>query len=274
MSRFDPAALAFHAIAVAVLLVLCVALFLMVRSDPAPVPAPAKGGLPAAVDGVKKAIEAVVRPAERAEPAKPSAARKAPTKATMVTIPGQVPLPAGRVWRYNVTLEPPQWRDAVLVYRTAAMQSGTAVYTEFRHAGGKMNFQLGMFAANHASHANVRFPGFFMHPAYLDKALEVGQRFAWEWPWQLPGGAVRAGRLKRYAGQVKGWEQITTPAGAFIAARIDTALSYVEDGRVMAGATETIWYAPQAAQIVRVVREGATPDEAAKRIVAELAALE
>ena len=269
MKRFDPIAVAFHAVLVSVLVVLCVALFLTVRSNPAPAP----GGMQGAIEGMKKMLEGVMQPAKRAEPPKPSAARP-PAKATMVTVPGQVPLPVGRVWRYNVALEPPQWRDAVLVYRTASLPDGIVVHAEFAHAGGKMQFQLGIYAADHPSHANVRFPGFFMHTAYLDRPLEVGQHFAWEWPWQLPGGAVRAGRVKRYAGEVKGWEEVSTPAGAFIAARIETELSYVEGRRVMARATETLWYAPQAAQIVRVVREGATPDEGAKRIVAELAALQ
>lgn len=282
MGRLDPAALAFHAIALGVVAVLCVVLFLNVRSDPAPA-----AGL---LDNLKKMLEGVVQTAKRSEPAKPPptaspkapAQPKAPTQkaqtsalspAASAGVPAQLPLPTGRVWRYNIALEPPQWRDAVLVYRTAAMTGGTAVYTEFTHAGGKMNFQLGTFVANHPSHANVRFPGFFMHAAYLDKPLEVGQRFAWEWPWQLAGGATKAGRVKRYAGEVKAWENVTAPIGTSAAARIETTVSYIEDGRVHASARETLWYAPSFQQFIKVVREGSTPDEGAKRIVAELAAL-
>ena len=40
---------------------------------------------------------------------------------------------------------------------------GLAVFTEFDHAAGQMNFQLGTFAPNHPSHASMRFPGFFMY---------------------------------------------------------------------------------------------------------------
>ena len=267
MSKLDPAALAFHAIALVVAVLLCVMLFFMVRSDPAPAKG---GGLQGAVESIRKKIEGATQQAKQPAPAP----KRPPTVATMVTVPGSVPLPAARIWRYNVTLEPPQWREAVLTYRTATTAKGTAVHTEFAHAGGKMNFELGIYAAKHPSHANVRFPGFFMHAAYLDKVLEVGQRFAWEWPWQLPGGALRDGRVKRYEGQVKGWEEVVTPGGTFIAARIDTALSYREGGRVHAQATETLWYAPKASQVIKVIREGATPDEGAKRIVAELAAFQ
>ena len=257
MRRLDPAALAFHAIALAVAVTLCVILFFMVRSDP---PAPEAGrGLPAMVERAKKSIEEFVRPGKRADP---------------VTGPGRPSLPVGRVWLYNVSLEPPHWRDAVLAYRTVGVQGDVAVYTEFSHAAGKTNFQLGTFAANHPSHANVRFPGFFMYAAYLDKPLEVGQRFAWEWPWQMPGGKVRAGRVKRWEGEMKGWENVAAPVGTHRAARIETVLSYIEDGKVRGRAKETLWYAPGLQQFIRVVREGATPDEGAQRIVAELARLD
>ena len=277
VSRLDPAAVAFHAVVLAVVAVLCVTLFLMLRSDPAPAPAKG-GGVQGAVESVKKMIGGTAQQAKRSDP--PPKAAPLPQKvqqqkaASSPPAPGVPALPPGRSWRYSVTLEPPQWRDAQLVYRTAEMSGGTAVYTEFTHAAGKMNFQLGTFSANHPSHANVRFPGFFMHAAYLDRPLEVGQRFSWEWPWQLAGGATRSGRVKRYAGHVAAWEEIAVPAGRFPAARIETTLSYVEDGRVRASARETLWYAPQAGQVVKVVRDGATPDDGASRIVAELVALQ
>lgn len=263
MSKLDPAALAFHAVALAVLVVACVLLFLALRSDP---PAPAGKGLQGMLDSAKKIVDRAAPAPKRAEPAKP--------QPPVASVKPAMQLPAGRVWRYNVSLEPPQWRDAVLIYRTAPGQSGTAVHTEFSHAGGKMNFYLGIFAANHPTHANVRFPGFFMHAAYFDKPLDVGQRFDWEWPWQLQGGAVRAGRVKRYAGEVKAWENVQAPVGSHAAARIESTLSYIEDGKVQASARETLWYAPGVQQFIRVVRDGATPDEGAKRIVAELAALQ
>ncbi len=35
--------------------------------------------------------------------------------------------------------------------------------------------------------------------------------------------------------------------------------------------SETLWFAPDAFQLVKIVREGRAPDESAARIVAELA---
>jgi len=58
------------------------------------------------------------------------------------------------------------------------------VLTDFVYAGGTMNFHLGTFAAGHPSHANTRFPGFFMYASYFPASLKEGQRFAWGWPWQ------------------------------------------------------------------------------------------
>ena len=51
---------------------------------------------------------------------------------------------------------------------------------------------------------------------------------------------------------------------------IEVTLSYIDDGRAQAVARETLWYAAKAAQLVRIEREGRTPDESAARIVAEL----
>ena len=177
---------------------------------------------------------------------------------------------AGHVWRYSVAVEPPLWRDATLTYRTVMQRGELGVDTVFRHAGGQMSFNLGTFARSHPSHANTRFPGFFFHPAYLVQPLEVGQRFAWDWPWQLPGGKVRAGRVKRYTGELKAWEDMAIAGGVHPAARIETTLSYVDEGRVQASVRETIWYMPAARQVARVVREGRSPDEGATRIVAQL----
>jgi hypothetical protein len=53
-------------------------------------------------------------------------------------------------------------------------------------------------------------------------------------------------------------------------ARIEGQLSYVEGGKTVATAKETLWVAPRYAQVVRIVREGRTPDEGSQRIVAEL----
>ena len=40
---------------------------------------------------------------------------------------------------------------------------------------------------------------------------------------------------------------------------------------MQARARETLWYVPKLAQVVKVVRDGRTPDEGSRRIVAELA---
>jgi len=179
-------------------------------------------------------------------------------------------LPAGITWTYRVSVEPPVWQDAVLVYRTVQQGDALVVHTEFRHAKGEMKFQLGTFQRGHPSHANMRFPGFFMHPAYFHDKLQVNQKLAWEWPWQLPGGGIKSGRIKRYEGLVA--DLVPDPVPGFFgrAVRIEAQLSYIEDGRVQATARETLWYSAKAGQLIKVVREGRTPDEGSSRIVAEL----
>lgn len=197
----------------------------------------------------------------------PQAAPKAALKsvAPAVAAPGSGIEP-GHTWRYAVVVEPPVWRDITLTYRTRREGAGIGVLTDFVYAGGKMNFHLGTYAAGHPSHANTRFPGFFMHASYLPPSLKVGQHLAWGWPWQ----PVRAGRTKRYEGQVTRWENIQVPAGVFVAAVIETELLYIEADKVQARARETLWYVPELAQVVKVLREGQTPDEGSRRIVAEL----
>ena len=175
-------------------------------------------------------------------------------------------LEAGRTWRYGVVVEPPVWRDVTLTYRTQREGENIGVLTDFVHAGGKLNFHLGTFAAGHASHANTRFPGFFLHASYFPRTLKEGQRLSWGWPWQ----PVRAGRVKRYDATVARWENIQVPAGSYTAAVVEAELSYIEDGKVLARAREILWYVPKLSQVVKVLREGRTPDEASTRIVAEL----
>ena len=166
-----------------------------------------------------------------------------------------------------MVVEPAAWRDISLTYRTQREGAGIGVLTDFVHAGGKMNFHLGTYAAGHPSHANTRFPGFFMHASYFPPSLKEGQRLSWGWPWQ----PARPGRMKRYKGQVVRWENVQVPAGTFSAAVIEAELSYLEEGKVQARARETLWYAPTLSQVVKVVRDGRTPDEGSSRIVAELA---
>ena len=178
----------------------------------------------------------------------------------------RVPLPAGKAWRYAVTVRPEAWREVTLTYRTRQEGGALLVDTEFVHATGRSAFRLGTFAPGNPSHQNTRFPGFFFHAAYLPEEVKKGQAVSWGWPWQ--GGA---GRTKRWEARVAGWEQLRVPAGMYRALRLEADLLYLEGGKVKARARETLWYAPEVAQVVKVVREGATPDEGLQHITAELA---
>jgi hypothetical protein len=206
--------------------------------------------------------------AKKAPPAPPPAAARGAPGAPAT-------LEAGRTWRYAVVVEPPIWRDITLTYRSQKASGGVGVLTDFVHAGGKMNFHLGTFAAWHPSHANVRFPGFFLYPSYFRLPLEPGQEMFWSWPWQPAGN----GRMKRYVAKVLRWEDVKVPAGTFRAAVVEARLFYVEIDPKIGGETvraevkETLWYAPQAGQIVKVLRVGRAPDESSGHITAELTAL-
>ncbi|MFY9317112.1 MAG: hypothetical protein WAO95_16335 [Burkholderiales bacterium] len=280
----DPLALAFFGAALALLAALLLYVFVLRKHEPAP---PAPAGAPGTLESLRSRVEGAIdqlrekhAPAPAPEPAPPPArvAKPAPSAAKAVpptakaapapAKPGALPtLQPGHAWRYAVTVEPPVWRDVVLLYRTRQDAAGLAVDTEFTHAAGRMNFNLGIYAAGHASHANTRFPGFFMHPSYFSGPLEPGQKLSWGWAWQ----PQREGRLKRYEAQVLRWEEVTVPAGRFRAAPIAADLYCIEGGQVRAQAKETLWYAPEVAQLVKVVRDGRTPDEGSTRIVAELA---
>ncbi len=257
----DPLALAFFGAAATLLAGLL--LYVLVFKEPetkTPEPATPFG----AFDFVERMRSEVARLADRFRDkpaAKPAARPAAPPVAASAPA-----IEAGRTWRYAVVVEPPAWRDITLTYRTQREGAGIGVLTDFVYAGGKMNFHLGTYAAGHPSHANTRFPGFFMHASYLPPSLKEGQRLAWGWPWQ----PVREGRIKRYEGQVMRWENIQVPAGVFTAAVIEADLLYIEAGKVQARARETLWYVPKLAQVVKVLREGRTPDEGSSRIVAEL----
>jgi hypothetical protein len=279
----DPLALAFFAAALAVLagLVLYVAFFLK-TPEPAP---PSR-----AFDFLRQALreKLTAKPAPQQEPqpptAKAAAAPAAKSTAKFVGAAAQAgtgaaypvfPLPPGTRWTYRVSLEPQLWQDAALVYRSAQQGGALAIDTDFTHAKGRMTFRLGRFQAGDPAHANTRFPGFFLYPAYFGSGLRIGQTVAAEWPWQLPGGAVKAGRVKRFEGTVMQAEQYSGPVFDMASMlRIEGRLYYLEDGMVQAVARETLWYAGKAAQLVRIEREGRTPDEGAARIVAELTAME
>jgi hypothetical protein len=245
----DPLALAVFGAALALLAGLLFYVFFF----RAPEPAPSAG----TADFLAQARRQAAAVAERFQERPTMPARPAATSS----------IEAGHTWRYVVVVEPPVWREITLSYRTQRENAGVGVLTDFDHADGKMNFHLGTFAAGHPSHANTRFPGFFMHPSYFKLPLQPGQKFSWGWAWQ----PARAGRVKRYEGRVVRMEDVTVPAGTYRAAVVEAELSYIEGGQVRARARETLWYAPAAAQIVKVVREGRTPDEGSSRIVAELA---
>ncbi|MEO8144154.1 MAG: hypothetical protein ABI654_08060 [Betaproteobacteria bacterium] len=272
MKNLDPLALIFFGAALALLagLLLYVLVF---KAPESATPARAfdiVGVVRRQIDGIagrlqdKPPVARSKAPPPAAKPLPPApVAKSSPPAAKAVT---DASLEAGRSWRYAVVVEPPTWRDITLTYRTQREPAGIGVLTDFIYAGGKMNFHLGTYAAGHPSHANTRFPGFFMYASYFPPALEKGQRLQWQWPWQ----PVREGRIKRYDGQVIRWENIQVPAGTYRAAVIGANLEYVEGGSVQARVRETIWYAPAVSQIVKVIREGKSPDESSSRIVAEL----
>ena len=250
----DPLALVFFGVALALLAGLLLYVVFFKTPEPA---TPAR-----AIDVVellrRKLAGLGERPAEKpaAKPASPSIAAGTAAR-----------LEPGHSWLYAVTVEPPLWRDVTLTYRTQNENGAIGVLTDFRYAGGQMNFHLGIFAPGHPTHANTRFPGFFMYASYFRLPLLAGQRLSWEWSWQGAG----AGRVKRYEGVVARWEEVRVPAGTYAAAVIEADLYYIQAGKVQAQTRETIWYAPKAFQVVKVVRDGGTPDEGSRRIVAELA---
>jgi hypothetical protein len=274
----DPLAFAFFGAALALL----GGLLLYVFVFKSPEPAPAKGSAEV-VEGLRRKLADLTREEARSPPPaavapkaaapRPSAPQAAaPRPAASPASPQSAAGPAleaGRSWRYGVVVEPPAWRDITLTYRTQREGNGVGVLTDFVHAGGKSNFHLGTYAPGHPSHANTRFPGFFMHASYIQQPLKEGQRLSWGWAWQ----PQREGRMKRYEGRVARFEEVRVPAGTFTTAVIVADLHYIEGGQVQASARETLWYAPKLAQVVKVLREGRTPDEGSVRIVAELAEL-
>jgi hypothetical protein len=262
----DPLALAFFGAALAVLAGLLLYVFFLKTPEPA---TPDRAF--SFVEALRRQIADLTakygdKPA--AKPVPPAVKPAPPTPSATASS-----IEAGRTWRYNVVVEPPAWRDATLTYRTKREGAGIGVLTEFVHAAGKMEFHLGTFAAWHPSHANVRFPGFFMYPSYFRLPLQPGQDLYWSWPWQP---AVK-GRMKRYVAKMLRWEDVQVPAGIFRAAVIEARLFYVEFDptrgaeQTRVEVKETLWYAPQVSQLVKVVREGRSPDEGSSRIVAELA---
>lgn len=266
MKGQDPLALVIFGAALALLLGLVLYVFFVKT----PQPAPAGPGL---VEKARNFADELRKQDAQRQPAKPESrpvpvpGRSPSPSPSPSPVSAQIALPVGHSWRYAVVVQPAVWRDITLAYRTQSEGAGIGVLTDFLHAGGKMNFHLGTYAPGHASHANTRFPGFFMYASYFPSSLQPGQALTWSWPWQ----PAREGRLKRFEGRALRWENVQVPAGTFRALLIETELSYVEAGQVRGKAKETLWYAPSVSQVVKVVREGRTPDENLDRIVAELA---
>ena len=278
----DPLALAFFAGALALL----AALLLYVGFFKNPEPAPPAGTLDALRKKVDVAVEQLRdRPAPQPAPAAKSApapvskpapvpankSAPAPSAKAVSAWPqaGGVPVPRlqpGRNWRYAVVVDPPDWRDITLSYRTQQESGGLGVLTDFVHAGGKSNFHLGTFAAGHPSHANTRFPGFFMYAAYLKEPLRVGDPVIFSWHWQ----GRSAGSVKRFEGQAKDWKAVKVPAGTFEAVMIEGTLSYLEDGQFRERTHLVFWYAPSVSQVIKIQRFGMTSDERSRQIDAEL----
>lgn len=271
--RQDPLALA--VIGGAIALVAAIGLFLVfsIRSQPE---GPATASFPQQVrDAASRIAAEVRREFEPAPVAKPQPRQKPQPQATPRPDPqakaadpqrGRIVLQAGRSWRYSVKVEPEAWKDITLTYRTVQEGNALGVRTDFRHAGGQSAFTLGVFAPGHPSHANTRFPGFFMYAAYLELPLQVGQKVAFGWHWQ----GKSPGSMKRFQGMVTTMEDVQLPGGVLAAARIEGTLTYHEDGQFRGGARETIWFAPKVGQVIRILREGRVPDENLNRISAEL----
>lgn len=280
MKQQDPLALAVFGAALALLAGLLSYVFFLKTSEPE---VPARSfDLAEALRRQVSALTATLVDKTATKPSPPAAkpARQAvkPEPAPVAGAPASPPqglrapaqaLPAGNTWSYRVTVEPAIWRDGSLTYRTRQEDAGLGVLTSFVHAEGRMNFQLGVFAPGHPSHANMRFPGFFMYASYLQLPLEVGQPVVFSWPWQ--GAENRPGRIKRFECRVWAWEDLMLPAGKLHTARIAGTVAFLDEGKVQATALEAFWYSPQVAQVVRIERHGQTPDEKANRIVAELA---
>jgi hypothetical protein len=186
--------------------------------------------------------------------------------------PHVVPPSAQGIWIYDVSYGP-QWNYfGQLYYRTkpARADKPEAEMSWTSKSGSSSTWFLGVFEANHPSHADMRFPGFFLHPAYFPPVLRRGDRIRWELPWLYAGPAGEAGWVRRYEMRVTTWEKVEVPAGKYDAARLEGTLRYVEPGRTAFEIRYTLWYAPAARQVVRVLWLGRAPDDSHGEMIAEL----
>ena len=198
--------------------------------------------------------------------------------ATAPNGPQVTAVPVDGKWSYDVFFGPGWQKGGQLSYSThrkvdsssakAGAQDKVGSNMSWTSNGGQTtSWYFGIVEADHPSHANTRFPGFFMHAAYLPQSMQAGNRILWEFPWQ--GGA--AGQVRRFDMRVAGWETVKVPAGEFQAVHLDGKLQYVDKDAVKAEVRYAIWYAPKARQVVRVLWLGRSPDESSGEMIAELA---
>ena len=180
-------------------------------------------------------------------------------------------VPAAGNWTYDVFFGPGWQKTGQLRYTTQrqADQAATvgANMSWIPNGGQASTWFLGVMEADHPSHANTRFPGFFMHPVYLPPSPQPGSLLVWEFPWQGGGKA----QMRRFEMRVAGWETVTVPAGVFTAVHIEGKLRYVDNESVKAEVRYQLWYSPKARQIVRLLWLGRSPDESSAEMIAELA---
>jgi len=231
---------------------------------PAPVPVPAPKTKPQA--------QALTQPSpanamNAADPKRSFAAAVAPA-APQVRLP-----PVGANWTYDVYFGPDWNKAGQLAYQTQPQEKDkVGASMAWMPRGGKTSsWVLGIVLPDHPTHANTRFPGFFMHPAYFPQALVPGSRLLWEIPWQGGDAKMGVARARRYDMKVIAWERVSVAAGEFDAAHLAGALRYMEGENVKAEVRYSLWYAPRAKQVVRVLWEGRAPDEGQSEIIVELA---
>lgn len=234
---------------------------LLKDSPPSPAPPRQKPVNPQAAGDANTPVIPIVM--NTGDPKRVYAAAPPPDGAQVIKVPA-----AGN-WTYDVFFGPGWQKTGQLRYTTQrqADQAVGANMSWIPNAGQASTWFLGVMEADHPSHANTRFPGFFMHPVYLPPSPQPGSLVVWEFPWQGGGKA----QMRRFDMRVAGWETVTVPAGVFTAVRIEGKLRYVDNESVKAEVRYELWYSPRARQVVRLLWLGQSPDESNAEMIAELA---
>ena len=104
------------------------------------------------------------------------------------------------LWIYEVSFGPGWQYAGQLYYQTEPAEHGKlgARMSWTPNGGSTSTWFLGIVEANHATHGNTRFPGFFMHAAYFPPVLATGDRLTWEFPWSEADGTRRQGKVRRF----------------------------------------------------------------------------